>query len=109
MNGNTILIILLVLAATALVVAVLPLIVVADRKRITNYLKTKGLHPLAIRWRPFKRAEMGENSSREYDVICQDSTGKTHHCVVKLAWLVAPVRDINDQAGNLFEVGIIGD
>jgi hypothetical protein len=52
---------------------------------------------------------MGENSSREYDVICQDSTGKTHHCVVKLAWLVAPVRDINDQAGNLFEVGIIGD
>jgi hypothetical protein len=96
MNGNTILIILLVLAVTALVVAVMPLIVVVDRRRITNYLKSKGLQPLDIRWRPFKRAEMGENMLREYDVICQDSAGKTHHCLCKIAWLVAPVIRMDD-------------
>jgi hypothetical protein len=90
MANNPAFLISLVLAATGLIMASASFVVAVDRRRIARHMEPKGLKIHYLKWRPFKRATMGENMLREYDVICEDASGSSHHYLVRIAWLVAP-------------------
>jgi hypothetical protein len=96
---NSVWLILMVLAAPLLLLAAVPLVVASDKHRIRRHLESKGMRLLLIRWRPFKRADMGEKMLREYDVVCQDESGATRRSLVKTAWLVAPEIRMEEVSG----------
>ena len=89
MESSTILVILIIAGLVTLVPAVAKLITTSDHRHINQYFKSRGLTILHLEWLPFRRADMGENMLRVYDVICKDAADAIHHYLVKVAWLAA--------------------